>query len=54
MDFFDLKNISERYMELINPTTTEKMLNVGKVVGLSENSHVIDFGCGFGETLTSA
>jgi SAM-dependent methyltransferase len=51
VDFFDLKNISERYLELLNPTTPEKMLDIGNVVGLGKNSRVIDFGCGFGETL---
>jgi ubiquinone/menaquinone biosynthesis C-methylase UbiE len=51
VDFFDLKNISERYMELVNPITAEKMLEIGRTVDLGENSRVIDFGCGFGEML---
>lgn len=51
MEFLDLKNISERYLELVNPTSPEKILTVGKVLGLKEDSRVIDFGCGFGEVL---
>jgi ubiquinone/menaquinone biosynthesis C-methylase UbiE len=51
MNFFDLKNISERYMELVNPTTPEKIVRVGKLLGLKPGARVIDFGCGFGEGL---
>jgi SAM-dependent methyltransferase len=51
MDFFDLVNISERYMELVNPSTPEKVLKIGEVLGLEEGSRVIDFGCGYGEVL---
>ena len=51
MNFFDLKNIAERYMELLNPTSPEKIIKVGQVVGLKPGSKVIDFGCGFGEVL---
>lgn len=51
MNFLDLKNISEQYMELINPFSAEKMLLVGQYMRLAEGSRVIDFGCGFGEVL---
>ena len=51
MDFLELKNISERYMELVNPTTPEKVLTIGTVLGLHKGSRVIDFGCGYGEVL---
>ncbi len=51
MNFFDLVNISERYMEPVNPSTPEKVLTVGKVPGLKEGSRVIEFGCGYGEVL---
>ncbi len=51
MDFFDLVNISEQYMQILNPSTPEKLLRVGKVMGLSEGMRILDFGCGFGETL---
>jgi len=51
MNFFELKNISERYMDLLNPISAEKMVKVGAVLGLKPGDRVIDFGCGFGETL---
>lgn len=51
MDFFDLKDISERYIELLNPSTPEKVLRLGIQLSLAEGQRVIDFGCGFGETL---
>ncbi len=51
MDFFDLVNISERFMQIVNPSTPEKILKVGEMAGLSKGKRVIDFGCGFGEAL---
>ena len=52
MNFFDLVNISERYMELINPISPEKVTKIGRMAGLNENSRVIEFGAGYGEILT--
>lgn len=51
MEFFDLVNISERYMELVNPSTPEKVVTLGKFLRLREGSRVIDFGCGYAEPL---
>ena len=51
MDFLDLKDISERYLELINPSTPEKITTVGRIAGLKPGGRVIDFGSGFGEPL---
>ena len=51
MNFFDLVNISERYMELLNPSTSDKIVKAGEIAGLKEGSRVIEFGCGFGEIL---
>lgn len=51
MEFLELKNISERYLELLNPTTPEKILTAGRVAGLKSGSRLIDFGCGYGEEL---
>ena len=51
MKFFDLVNISERYMEIINPSTPEKILTIGKILGVGQDSRIIDFGCGYGEVL---
>jgi SAM-dependent methyltransferase len=51
MEFLELKNISERYLELVNPTTPEKLLRAGRVAGMRDGSRVIDFGSGYGEAL---
>jgi ubiquinone/menaquinone biosynthesis C-methylase UbiE len=51
MDFFDLMNISHRYMEILNPSTSEKIIKLGKLLKLKEGSRVIDFGCGSAEAL---
>ena len=51
MDFFDLKDISERYLEILNPSSQEKILLIGQMAGLKPGQRVIDFGCGFGEPL---
>jgi SAM-dependent methyltransferase len=51
MNFFDLVNISERYMELVNPSSPEKVIRLGKFLRLRPGSRVIDFGCGFAEPL---
>ncbi len=51
MDAFELYNISEHYMELINPFDPKKIITVGKFLGLKKDSRVIEFGCGFGEIL---
>jgi SAM-dependent methyltransferase len=51
LSFFDLVNISERFMEIINPSSLEKMLAVGKSLRLKPGDRIVDFGCGFGETM---
>jgi SAM-dependent methyltransferase len=51
MDDFELYNISEHYMELINPFDPKKIITVGKFLGLKKDSRIIEFGCGFGEVL---
>ena len=51
MEFFDLVNISERNIEIIDPLTPEKVLTVGKYLRLREGARVIDFGCGYAEPL---
>jgi SAM-dependent methyltransferase len=51
MNFLDLKDISEQSIELINPTSIEKVLSVGKLLNLQTGQRVMDFGCGFGEML---
>lgn len=51
MDFFELMSISHRYMEILNPSTPEKIIKVGKMLRLKEGSRLIDFGSGCGEPL---
>ncbi|UCE72827.1 MAG: class I SAM-dependent methyltransferase [Methanomassiliicoccales archaeon] len=51
MDMFELYNISEHYMELINPFDSEKIITLGKFLELKNGSKIIEFGSGFGEVL---
>ena len=51
MNFLDIKDIAERDMELVNPTSAEKVLAVGRVLGLDAASRVLDFGSGYAEML---
>ena len=52
MDFFDLMSISHRYMEILNPSTPEKIIKLGKLLKLKKGYRVIDFGCGCAGPLT--
>ena len=52
MEFFDLMSISHRYMEILNPSTSEKIIKLGKLLELKKGNRVIDFGCGCAEPLT--
>lgn len=51
MNFLELKDISERYLELLNPTTPEKILTAGRVAGMRAGCRIIDFGSGYAEPL---
>ncbi len=51
MRFLDLKDIAEQFMEIANPTTPEKIIRAGEIAGLRHGHRVMDFGCGYGETL---
>ena len=51
MQFLDLKDISEQFMELVNPTTPEKIIKAGEMAGMKLGHKVIDFGCGYAEPL---
>jgi cyclopropane fatty-acyl-phospholipid synthase-like methyltransferase len=51
MNFLQLKDISERYLELINPTTPEKILKAGRIAGMKAGCRIIDFGSGYAEPL---
>jgi cyclopropane fatty-acyl-phospholipid synthase-like methyltransferase len=39
-------------MELLDPTSPEKIIQLGKLLKLKKGSRVIDFGCGCAEALT--
>jgi len=39
-------------MEILNPSTPEKIIKLGKLLKLKKGSRVIDFGCGCAESLT--
>ena len=51
MEFFDLVNISERFIDLASPTTPDKIAVLGHYLRLQESSRVIDFACGSAEAL---
>ena len=51
MEFFDLVNISEQYLELVSPTTPDKILTLGQSLRLRPGCQVIDFACGYAEAL---
>jgi len=52
MNQSELYAISNRFIEIINPISPEKILTVGGILRIDQNSRVIDFGCGYGELLT--
>ncbi|OPY53344.1 MAG: ubiquinone/menaquinone biosynthesis methyltransferase [Methanosaeta sp. PtaU1.Bin112] len=52
MEFFDIMSISHRYMEILDPSTPEKVIKLGKLLKLKEGKRVIDFGCGCAEPLS--
>ena len=51
MNFLDLVDISERNIELVNPTSPEKIVRVGQAAGLRPGQRIVEFGCGYGEVL---
>lgn len=51
MQWFDFYDIAERYIELINPLSAEKVIQAGRSLHMSSKTQVIDFGCGYAEAL---
>lgn len=51
MNRYDLYGISNRYLEILNPSSPEKILTIGGILGIDRNSRIVDFGCGYGELL---
>jgi SAM-dependent methyltransferase len=52
MEWYELYDIEEREMELINPCSPEKILEVGRMLGLEPGTRVIEFGSGHAEVLS--
>jgi len=52
MEFLDIMSISHRDMEILNPSTPDKIIKLGKILKLKKGNRVIDFGCGCAEPLT--
>jgi SAM-dependent methyltransferase len=51
MNFLDLKDIAECYLEIVNAVSPEKILTIGRMAGMAPGKTLIDFGCGFAEPL---
>ncbi len=51
MERLELFDLSERFIELVNPTSPEKVVEAGRRMGLAAGTRVIDFGCGYAEPL---
>jgi SAM-dependent methyltransferase len=51
MHIFELYNIAEPYMEIVNPFNREKLVSIGKYAGMKKDDRVIEFGSGFAEVL---
>ncbi|MBD3167876.1 MAG: methyltransferase domain-containing protein [candidate division Zixibacteria bacterium] len=51
MDFYELLNISEKYMDSSTPSNPEKLITAGEILGLKEGERIIDLGCGYAQTL---
>ena len=51
MEFLDLVNISEQYLELASPTTADKLLTLGRYLRLQPGSRAIDYACAYAEAL---
>ncbi len=51
LTFLELKDIAERNIELVNPTSPEKLLTIGRLAGMAPGKTLIDFGSGYAEPL---
>ncbi len=51
LTFLELKDISEWSIELINPTSPEKIIKIGQLAGMQPGKNLIDYGCGYAEPL---
>lgn len=51
MDFFEYVDRAERNIEIVNPSSLDKIIKLGEVLDLNASSRIIDFGCGYAEML---
>jgi len=47
MQWYEIYDLAERYHTIINPSSEEKILKVGEVAGMNDQTRLIEFGCGF-------
>lgn len=51
MHYLDMLAISQGTLDIMNPTTPDRVLSMGRMAGLSEDMRVVEFGCGNGTVL---
>ena len=51
MEWYEIYDVSERFHTIVNPSTPEKIIKSGEVAEMASGLEVIDFGCGFAESL---
>jgi len=52
MDFINIVDISQGSLDIMNPTTPDKVISAGRKAGMKTGDRVIEFGCGNGTILT--
>ncbi len=52
MDFINIVEISQGSLDIMNPTTPEKVISAGRKTGMKAGDRVVEFGCGNGTILT--
>ena len=51
MHFLDYYTIAEKYIDLVNPTSPEKVIEAGRITEFKPGDRIIDYGCGYAEPL---
>lgn len=51
MEFREIVSVSQGPLSIMNPLSLEKAVYMGEIAGMSEDTSVIDFGCGNGTVL---
>jgi len=52
MDFINIVDISQGSLDIMNPTTPDKVISAGRKAGMKRGDRVIEFGCGNGTIVT--